>query len=402
MIFFYAIWYLFQSWLAIYLVLPFFFLLIYLFKKITKTQFDISKKNLAYQKNFDFAAIVTAHKETLLVPALIDSLLKQNYKHYLIYIVADACDTGSLHYDDPKVVILKPDPDLNAKIRSIDYAINHFRRPHDALIIFDSDNLAHPHFLLSLNQYFQRGFKAVQTNLLPKNTDSLFARVDAIGNTFSNFIEREIRMELGLSSAIWGSGIAIETSLYKQVVYDSLLGGFDKRVQADIVKQTPQIAFAKEAIVYDEKINNGPSLQKQRTRWLYAYFKYFTLSLKTFLLGLKRLNSNLVFFGFVNLRPPFFIIFFLGFAIAILNYWINYPLFLCWIILLSIFTLSFLAIILLKANNSKTFWSVFFMPVFVLYQLAALIRMRKAGKTFLKTEHSKLIYIEDLLRNETI
>jgi len=400
--FFYVIWYIFQSWLAIYLILPFLFLLVYFLKKISRKQFDVSKKTNVYQKDFDFAAIITVHKETLLVPALVDSLLKQNYQHYLIYIVADACDVDSLHYDGHRVIVLKPETDLNAKVRSIDYAINHFQRPHDALIIFDPDNLVHPQFFSSLNHYFQKGYKAVQTNLLPKNTDSLFARVDAIGNTFSNFIEREIRMELGFSSAIWGSGIAIETCLYRQIAYDNLLGGFDKRVQADIVQKVPQIAFAKESIVYDEKISSGSSLQKQRTRWLHAYFKYFGLSLKTFWLGMKRFNLNLIFFGFVNLRPPFFIVFFLGCATGILKYWINYDLFILWIVILSLFTLSFFVIILLKATNRKTFWSVFFMPVFIVYQVAALIRMRKANKAFLKTEHNKLIYIEDLLRNESI
>jgi cellulose synthase/poly-beta-1,6-N-acetylglucosamine synthase-like glycosyltransferase len=379
------IWYLFQVCFALYLALPFFFLLVYLFKKISKTQFDVSRKKIVHKKDFDFAAIITVHKETLLVPALVDSLLKQNYRHYLIYVVADACDDHSLYYDDPRVIVLKPGTDLNAKIRSIDYAISHFQRAHDALIIFDSDNLVHPNFLSALNQYFQRGFRAVQTNLLPKNTDSLFARIDAIGNTFSNFLEREIRMVLHLSSDILGAG-----------------SGFDKRVQADIVTKTPQIAFAKEAIVYDEKISTAPSLQKQRTRWLYAYFKYFTVSLETFSLGLKRFNINLSFFGFMNLRPPFFIVLFLGFLAVVLNYQMNYQLFVWWSIVIILFIVSFLVIILLKANDRKIFWSVFFMPVFVLYQIAALTKIKKASKTFLKTNHHKLIYIEDLLRNESV
>lgn len=400
--FFFIIWYFFQSWIAIYLVLPFLFLLIYFFKKLSGTQYDISKKTIVHQKDFDFAAVITVHKETMLVPALIDSLLKQNYGNYLVYIVADACDVSTLQYNDERVIVLKPESDLNAKVKSIDYALNHFKREHDALIIFDPDNLVHPNFLSVLNQYFQKGFRAVQTNLQPKNTDSIFARLDAVGDTFHNFIEREIRMELGFSSAIWGSGIAIETSLYKQVVYDHLLGGFDKRVQSDIVRKIPQLAFAKEAVLYDEKISSGPSLEKQRTRWIYSYFKYLKLAWSTFWLGIKRFNMNLAFFGFINLRPPFFIVFLLGAVIGISHYWIQPWLFFSWFLVLGLFVLSFLTIVLLKSPDRKNFWSVFYMPVFILYQLAALVKIRKAGKTFLKTEHSKLIYIEDLLRNESV
>jgi len=399
---FYILWYLFQFWLAFYLILPSLFLLIYIIKYISKTHFSIVKKKSVYKKNFDFAIIITVHKETILVDALVDSLLKQNYQRYLIYIVADACksDLGQLH--GPSVIVLHPEKDLNAKILSIDYAIGHFQRPHDVLIIFDSDNLAHPNFLASLNQYFQKGFKAVQTNLLPKNINNIFEKADAIGNIFSNFMEREIRMELGFSSAIWGSGIAIDTSLYKEIAFDNLLGGFDKRVQADIVKKTTQIAFAKEAIVYDEKINNGSSLQKQRTRWLHAYFKYFKLSVSTFFLGIKRFNLNLAFFGFINLRPPYFILFFLCGLVATLNLWINYKWFLAWCFIVGLFIVSLSTIILLRANNRKTIWSIFFMPLFAIYQISALIKIRKANKAFLKTEHSKLIYIEDILRNESV
>jgi hypothetical protein len=74
---FFTIWYIFQIWLAIYLVIPFIFLLIYGLKKLTRTRFNIAKLPTIAQKDFDFAAVITAHRDVLLVPALIDSLLKQ-------------------------------------------------------------------------------------------------------------------------------------------------------------------------------------------------------------------------------------------------------------------------------------------------------------------------------------
>ncbi len=393
--------YVLQLWMAIYLVLPFIFLLVYLAKKISRTRYNIGKKNDIHPADFDFATIITAHQNTELVPALIDSLLKQQYSNYLIYVVADDCKDNNLRYDDPRVILLEPENGLHAKIRSIDFAIQNFRRQHDALIILDSDNLVHPRFLSVLNQYFRKGFRAVQSNLQPKNADSVFARIDAMGDTFYNFIEREVRMELGLSSAIWGSGIAIETGLYRQIVYDSLLGGFDKRIQADLVRQIPQLAFAREAIIYDEKISTGASLEKQRTRWIHAYFKYLKLGWQTFTLGIRQMNFNLAFFGFINLRPPFFLLGCMAVVACILSYWAKPWLFFSWLTILILFIFSFFAIIVLKSSNKKTVWSIFFMPVFVIYQMAALIHLRRARKTFLKTEHHKLIYIEDLLPNET-
>lgn len=399
--FFYTIWFILQLWIAIYLLIPFFCLLVYALKYITHSRYSIEKQPTVFEKNFDFAAIITAHKDVLLVPALIDSLLKQHYRNFIIYIVADDCDPTVLNYSSEQVIVLRPEKPLNAKIRSIDYAVRHFKRQHDALVILDSDNLVHPNFLEVVNLYFQKGFRAVQTNLQPKNTDSVFARIDSMGDTFYNFIEREIRMEIGLSSAIWGSGIVIETSLYKKINYQDLLGGFDKMIQAYIVQRVPQLAYAREAIVYDEKISSGSSLEQQRTRWLHAYFKYLGLGWETLKLGFKKGNANLIFFGFFNLRPPLFIVYTLGCILCLLHFWVEHWLFLVWLSILIIFVVSFIAIILIKSTNKKTIWSVVFMPLFILHQVIALFKIRKAGKSFLKTEHTKLIYIEDLLRNES-
>jgi cellulose synthase/poly-beta-1,6-N-acetylglucosamine synthase-like glycosyltransferase len=391
-----------QAWIAIYIALPFLFLLIYLVKKAFHLQYNINKKPIVVDKNFDFAAIITAHKDTLLVSPLVDSLLKQKYNNFCVYVVADACDISNLHFNDSRIVVLKPEKDLNSKIKSIDYAINHFVRQHDALVIFDSDNLVHPEFMQVLNKYFQRGFRAVQTNLQPKNTDTLYARLDSIGDTFYNFTEREIRMELGWSSAIWGLGIAIETNLYKEIIYNHFLGGFDKRIQADIVRKIPQLAFAREALVYDEKISDGTALEKQRTRWINAYFKYFALGWAVFTHGVKRMNLNTAFFGFINLRPPLFLVIGLSFIFCIVNFFINPVAFYGWLSLILIFFLSFFAIVAIKSRDKRIISSIFFMPLFAIRQLMALLKIKAANKSFLKTEHTKVILIDDLLKNERI
>ncbi len=397
----YYIFYFFQAWISIYLLLPFLFLLVYIFKKGFNLQYNIYRKKPLLEKKFSFAAIVTAHEETRLIAPLVDSLLKQTYPNLQIYVVADACkDISTLVFNDARVTILKPVQDLNSKIKSIDYALNNFITDHDVLVIFDSDNLVHPDYMDVLNRYFNMGFRAVQTNLQPKNTDSLYARLDSIGDIYHNFTEREIRMEMGLSSAIWGLGIAIETSLYKSIIYQNFLGGFDKRIQADIVRQIPQLAFAKEAMVYDEKISSGKALETQRTRWINAYFKYFKLAWAVFIHGIKKLDLNTAFFGFINLRPPLFIVLGLALLFAIVNIFINTTMALLWTGLLILFVLTFFTIIVIKCKDKKTIGSLIYLPLFVLRQVLALFKIKKANKSFLKTEHNKVIYIDDLIKNE--
>lgn len=387
----------FQVLLAAYLLQPFFLLLIYGVKKVL---FKRPEEVTATPNNqlFSFAVIVTAHKNLQLVPPLVDSLLKQNYPNFKVYVVADNCADTEMDFDHPNVRVLRPETPLNAKIRSIDYAINHFEAAHDVLIILDADNLVHPQYLATLNGYFNKGFRAVQTNMLAKNLDTTYAQLDAAGNYFSNFIDRRMRMELGLSANIWGLGIAIETALYKEVIYKNFFGGFDKKIQADIVKLIPRLAYAEDAIVYDEKIDTGDALETQRTRWINAYFKYFKYGWDVLATGVQRGSFNLFFFGWNLLRPPLFLQVLLAMLLVVANYWMSPYAMFGWLAILVIFPLSFLVIVAVMSSDSRVVKALLYLPFFFLRQIKALLHIGKANKAYLQTVNNKVIYIEDVLK----
>jgi cellulose synthase/poly-beta-1,6-N-acetylglucosamine synthase-like glycosyltransferase len=390
-----------QAILATYLLIPFFLLLLQVFKAGRKRRLE-RKYPVVHDKEFDFAAIITAHQDTRFIPPLVDSFCHQTYSNFVVYVVADDCDISDLHFTDPRIQLLRPEKPLNAKIQSIKYAVDHFVRQHDALVVFDSDNLVHPQYFEKLSEYFRRGFRAVQTHMLSKNTDTIFAKLDSIGHIYNTFVERQAKMELGLSSSILGLGIAIETALYRQVMYKDGLGGFDKKLQADIIRTIPQLAFAEDAIVYDEKVDDGGTLEKQRTRWIYTYFKYFPVNWKLFMAGWKRMNFNLIFFGFTVLRPPLFITMGLSFLCFLINLFIDMPMALVWVGVLATFVASFILIVLTQSRQKGMYKAILYIPVVVIRQISALLKIKKAGKDFLKTDHIKVIYIEDLLKNEAI
>ena len=249
-----------------------------------------------------------------------------------------------------------------------------------------------------INQYFQKGFEVVQANFKPKNIDSDYARMDAIGDMFNFFIERQSRMWLGLSSAIWGSGIAIKLSLYKEIKYKYYLGGFDKKMQSHLVKRVNKIAFAEEAILFDEKITTGQSLQNQRTRWISSYFKYFKESFSIFQYGIQKINFNLIYFGFVTMRPPLFIVFTLALLFGILNIFIFPGIVLAWPIIVLTFIVTFITIIIIKGRDVRYILTIFKLPLFIFQQFLSLLKIKKAKKRFLKTEHTKIVYIKDILK----
>jgi len=386
-----------QSLIALYLLIPFFSLLVYALVRLFRVRSPFQKRPFLTDKQYEFGIIITAHQETEFIFPLVDSLLKQTYPSFYVYVVADDCDTKDLTFSDPRIIVLNPNPPLNAKVKSIHHGITSFIRKHDAVIIFDSDNLVHPSFLQVMNDHFRKGYKVVQADFKPKNTDSNYARMDAVGDMFNFFTEREVRMCIGLSATIWGSGVAFARELYDGIEYRDLLGGFDKKLQAHLVQSVDRIAFAPEAILFDEKISTGQSLETQRTRWIHAYFKYFKESFQIFLKGLKTFDINLLYFGFSLLRPPLFIVLGGAFFFTVFDFFFLPAGFYSWLAVLLSFILSFVAIVAIKGKDLRFIKTILLMPLFVLRQVMALFKMGRAKKSFMKTPHTKLLYIDDLI-----
>lgn len=393
------IFYLLNFILALYFLLPVFFFLIHWFLPSHK-KLMTSKYKKQTDKSFDFGAIITAHQDVRFIRPLVDSFCKQNYSNFMLYVIADDCDISNLYFADERVKLLKPIPSLHDKIKSINFGADHFVRPHDVLLIFDSDNLVHPDYFKNLNAYFQRGFKAVQTHMLSKNTGSTYAKLDSIGHIYYTFLERKIKMELGLSSAILGLGIAIEMELYKEIRYKETLGGFDKKLQVQLARKVKQIAFAEDAIVYDEKVEDGDTLEKQRTRWIYTYFQYYEDSFLLFARGIKNLNAGQLLLGFSMLRPPMFITAALACLITILCFLFKPVLGVYWLILIFCFILNFILIIATQSKQKGMLQSIIFIPMLVTRQIRSLLKIKSAKHNYLKTEHQKIVYIDELLKNE--
>jgi cellulose synthase/poly-beta-1,6-N-acetylglucosamine synthase-like glycosyltransferase len=390
----------FQLLLAFYIAIPLLCLLTYFFFKLFRIKTASERKKTVNSHQFEFGIIVTVHQDTKFISPILDSIERQHHKNYHVYVVADDCTSEVLEFQSEKVTILLPESALNSKIKSIKYAINSFKKQCDAIVILDADNLIHPSFLRVMNNYFQKGYKVVQAHFKAKNADSHFARMDAIGDFFNFFIEREVRAMVGFSATIWGSGIAIDYTIYKEVTYTDYLGGFDKKLQAYLVQRVDQIAYAPDAILFDEKISSGSSLENQRTRWISSYFKYFNECFSIFFNGVRKVNPNLVYFGLNTLRPPLFITLGLAFLVAIINYFLNPIHFYIWLSLLFSFFFSFICIVLIKGKDWRYLKTVLLLPLFVVRQILALLKIKKAKKSFLKTENQRVVYIEDLLKKD--
>jgi cellulose synthase/poly-beta-1,6-N-acetylglucosamine synthase-like glycosyltransferase len=342
-----------------------------------------------FEKEADYAVIVTAYEQTNFLPAVVNSLLNLNYKNFLIYIVADKCDITNLHFNDPRVILLRPEKTLASNTRSHFYAINRFRRDHERLTIIDSDNLVHPEYLNELNVFFDNGFKGVQGIRAAKNLDSEYACLDAARDIYYHYYDGKLLFEVGASATLAGSGMAFTTQLYKECLQQLEIegAGFDKVLQYEIVKRGHRIAFTEKAIVYDEKTSRSSQLVAQRSRWIYTWFKYFGFGFKLIAKGILQLNWNQFFFGLILLRPPLFIFLVLSFICVIIDIAIWPQAAVVWSIGFLVFVFSFLIALMSSKPDKRIYYALINIPRFIWFQLISLSRVKMANKLSVATQH---------------
>lgn len=378
----YILWLFIQFLVGYNLVFPLFLLLI---DKLNPRK----RTSKATGTEADYAIIVTAYEQTTLLPSVVSSLLKLNYANYLVYIVADKCDISALKFEDPRVIVLRPEEVLASNTRSHFYAIHRFKRQHERLTIIDSDNLVAPDYLNELNRYFEKGFQAVQGVRNAKNLNTTYACLDAARDIYYHYYDGKVLFGAGSSATLAGSGMAFTTNLYKTCLeHKDIQGaGFDKVLQAEIVRRGYRIAFAENAIVYDEKTSESEQLVKQRARWINTWFRYFSFGFNILGRGISRFDQNQFLFGLVLLRPPLFIFLLLSILFMGVNLWIDPVVSLAWLIGLVLFVTGFLIALFNSHTDKRIYQSLINIPKFMFFQVLSLAKVRKANKHSVATKH---------------
>ena len=192
----------------------------------------------------------------------------------------------------------------------------------------------------------------------------------------------------GSSATLAGSGMGFETQLYASFLKQNKVSGagFDKVLQAWILKQDIKIAFNSNAVVYDEKTTKSDQLVKQRSRWINTWFKYFKYGFHILFQGLRNLSLNQTIFGLVILRPPLFIFLILSVFAVFINLIMGLNI-TVWLLGFISFIISFFLALTLSETDTKIYASLINIPKFVFYQILSLLKIRKANQISVATKH---------------
>lgn len=385
----YCVFFAVQILVGIHFLMPLFFYIISLLKK--------KRTNVGVGGEADYAVIVTAYLQVTQVPFAVNSILKANYSNYVIYVVADNCDVSGLHFEDQRVVVLRPEEVLAGNTKSHFYAINRFKRPHERLTIIDSDNLIHQEYFNELNKVFDQGYEAVQGVRAAKNLDTTYACLDEAGDIYYRLVDRKLMFEAGSSAALSGSGMAFTTTLYRNCLETTeILGaGFDKILQYEIISRGKRIAFAEHAVVYDEKTSKTDQLVNQRSRWINTWFKYLFLGAKMMIRSIGGLDWNQFLFSTMLLRPPLFMLIMISFLFFILDLFIMPVFALYWVLCVLLFIAAVFSALSYFQADGKIYKSLKNAPKFIYFQILALLKARRANQISIATEHYHEEKIDD-------
>lgn len=382
-----------------------FFLLAY-FTYVSLYSFVLSFAGLYYRKinaseatTFrKVAVLIPAYKEDQVITAVAQQALQQNYPadNFDVVVIADSLRPATLRkLNALPIKLIEVSFEKSTKVKALNRAMEIIGDDYDCALILDADNIMERNFIRKMNNLFDMGHRAVQARRDPKNENTPIALLDGLSETINNFIYRQGNVALGLSSSLNGSGMIFDYATLKTVMAGmDCIGGFDRELELRLLLSDIKVHFAKDVIVFDEKVANQEVFERQRKRWISSHFFYLR---KYFADGWAQLlKGNFAFFNSAVLRniqlPRLLNLGFLGlitfFSILFPDYMaVSFP---AWAILMVLNIAAIVFAIPRRLYSIKLLRSVLLVPRLFLNMFLILFKLKGANRSFIHTPHGEL------------
>lgn len=351
------------------------------------------KKHLPSQnkKLQRFAVVFAAYKEDLVILDSVENFLLQDYPidKYQVVVVSDHMkeETNKALAKLP-INLMIPNFEQSMKHKSITYALDKLDS-FDRIIILDADNITDSDFLNRINEVTQSGI-VLQVHRTRKNENTSIAIWDGISEEINNTIYRKGRNNLGLSSALIGSGMVFDFEWLKQNMKKCETFAEDKELEIFLAAENIFIDYADNIFVYDEKTSKQEIMLRQRSRWFHAQILAFSIINHHF--NIHSINTNYLDKMIQWIPFPKILKFSTILIIALIESFIVFPLAVKWYILLMINVLSY-ALAIPKKMYTKDFGiSILKFPVLLIVLIKSYImsfrRIRNNDVSFQSTTHN--------------
>jgi cellulose synthase/poly-beta-1,6-N-acetylglucosamine synthase-like glycosyltransferase len=220
-----------------------------------------------------FIVLIPSYKQDSLIEHTVLSILGQSYPQRMfdVTVISDHQDEmTNMRLAQYPITLLTPDFEESSKAKSLQYALLNLPefKIYDIAIILDADNIVDTDFLADVNDAYENAStKAIQLHRISRNRDTAAARMDAIFEEINNSIFRKGHINVGLSSALAGSGVAYDFIWFKENIMKAKTTGEDKELEALLLRQGIYIDYFDNIYVYGEKKRTTAKFNEQRSRW---------------------------------------------------------------------------------------------------------------------------------------
>ncbi len=224
----------------------------------------------------NFAILIPAHNEEVLLGKLLDSLYELSYpkERYTVYVVADNCtdNTATLARTHEWIWLYER---FDTTRRGKGYALNWLMEQleanksiHDAYVILDADSVVVPDFLHAMAQELMQGAHALQGhNAVLNTTDSPSTVLRWIALTLMNHVRTLGRNGIGASCAITGNGICLSRTLLEHYPWQSYALSEDYQYYLLLVLNGERVRYVPEALVRSHMPTTFSQMRTQDIRW---------------------------------------------------------------------------------------------------------------------------------------
>ena len=272
---------------GLFLLLGAYYFFISIFSFIPKKD-----RKIVDDRDHDFALVVAAHNEEQVIEHMVESLTKLNYPKdkYSIFVIADNCTdkTAEIARNAGAEVFERYNTTERGKGFALEWMfdkIYNMERKYDSVVIFDADNIVDKDFLYHINEQCKRGYKVVQGYIDSKNpNDSWVSYSYSLGFWSTNKLFQVSRYKLGLGCQLCGTGFSVDLDVLREIGWGATCLTEDMEFTMKLCMNDIRVAFAYDAIVYDEKPITFKQSWNQRVRWMQGhadvFCRFFTKCMK--------------------------------------------------------------------------------------------------------------------------